>query len=161
MCSKSSDTDEKWSELTGFCFETGLHWRPTDRGIHLRRHDEDSILALCSQKSQRAHTEIGSGNKITECIKYFVWILESISSTFYLRVFRTKDLFFCQNVTREKHFRTKNTCIKRWWNWRLVGANSNNTWHFKGMVWDSVTKCHKGREEARLGVTWHFSYFLP
>ncbi len=40
----------------------------------------------------------------------------SISSTFYARVFHTKVLF-CQNVTRENHFRTKKTCTKCWWNW--------------------------------------------
>jgi len=35
----------------------------------------------------------------------------SISTTFYARVFGTKDLFR-QNVTREKQFRTKNARVK-------------------------------------------------
>jgi len=44
--------------------------------------------------------------------KYVVFpLLESISSTFYARVFCTKVLF-CPNVTREKHFGTKNVGLK-------------------------------------------------
>jgi len=32
--------------------------------------------------------------------------------------------FCCQNVTREKHFRTKNVLVKGWWNWQLVSISS-------------------------------------
>jgi len=44
--------------------------------------------------------------------------LRSISSTFYER-FLYESAFCRQNVTREKHFCTKNTCEKCWWNWHL------------------------------------------
>jgi len=31
--------------------------------------------------------------------------------------FSNQKCFFCQNVTREKHFCTKNARVKSWWNW--------------------------------------------
>jgi len=52
-------------------------------------------------------------------------LVESISSTFYERVFHTKFLhqkIQSRNITRESctiRFRTKNTCLKCWWNWHL------------------------------------------
>jgi len=42
----------------------------------------------------------------------------AISSTFYVRVLHMKVLF-CQNITREKHFCTKNVHVICWWNWHL------------------------------------------
>ena len=54
--------DDKWSDLTGFCLETGVHRGPPDRGVHVRRHDEDQVVALRSQKSSRTHSKISAGN---------------------------------------------------------------------------------------------------
>ena len=59
-----SCSDDNWSALTGFCFKTGLHWGTPDCGVHLRRYDENQVVAFCSQKSQRAHTKISPGKSI-------------------------------------------------------------------------------------------------
>ncbi len=34
--------------------------------------------------------------------------------------FFVRKCFFCQSVTRENHFHTKNLHVKCWWNWLLV-----------------------------------------
>ncbi len=49
------------------------------------------------------------------------WPLPSISSTFYVRVFRMK---VCSkpNSKQRKDFRTKNVRVKCWWNWPLEGC---------------------------------------
>jgi len=50
------------------------------------------------------------------------WQLVSISSTFYARIFRTKDncATFSRILAKKNHFRMKNVCVKCWWNWHLV-----------------------------------------
>ncbi len=50
-----------------------------------------------------------------------VWV--SISSTFYVRILRTNVVFLvtfwlCQKI------RTKNSYVKRWWNWKWVGVKT-------------------------------------
>jgi len=78
--------------------------------------------------------------------RYFDY--ESISSTFYARIFCTK-VFFCHNVTREEHLRTENGCVKCWWNWLYEGRNPWQTDHelflftliHSGMFW-ALTAIH-------------------
>jgi len=57
--------------------------------------------------------------------------LRSISSMFYLRVYRTKVIFWqlfssfkpkTQRCNLVPKFCTKNACVKRWWNWYLVSS---------------------------------------
>ncbi len=47
------------------------------------------------------------------------WELLSISSTFYTCIFCT-EVFSLLRVWLWTKFRTKNACVKRWWNWHLL-----------------------------------------
>ncbi len=58
----------------------------------------------------------------------------SISSTFFARIFRTKAHFWHQNFVQSwlldlkfwrQKFRTKNVCVKHWWDWLQKG---NEAW---------------------------------
>ena len=66
---------------------------------------------------------------------------ESISSMFYERLFRTKN-FFLVTFWQKKHFRTKNTRVKRWWNWRQEDCHPTSFWteeeEFRFSVWSQT-----------------------
>jgi hypothetical protein len=56
--------------------------------------------------------------------------------------FLYKSAFFCQNITREKHFSMKNARVKWWWNWpheimflASLFFNSSNFFRFCEIVY--------------------------
>ncbi len=78
----------------------------------------------CVQKKKCVHAHINTHYYVAGVTLVGHYDQVSISSTFYEQLLRTKVLctalssYILALANAWKHFRTKNACVKRWWNWR-------------------------------------------
>jgi len=90
----------------------------------IRQHFTESFYALRFQKRKK-DTEgwlffALLGSACVKAVQKDVGEIDPFRSQFHQHftcMFFIRKCFFCQNVTREKHFGTKNAGVKRWWNW--------------------------------------------
>jgi len=69
-----------------------------------------------------------SSSNFSLCVRSYckLYYQVSISSTLYVQIFRTNDVFSTyMYLTRENNIRTKNSYVKCRWNWAQIRLNGN------------------------------------